>query len=234
MSSVHILANPVLATEYADYAKDRLVDFVTHFIKLYGKEFVTYNVHAVIHLPNDVKNYGNLDKFSAFPFENFLGQIKKLVRKPSSVLPQVIRRLKELHSLTTAVIQADWHNKLKAEHTLGPVPHGYLPCTQFTHVHMADYMISRCSGDNCIKVNNRIGVVQNILKRDANIHVVYKIFRSQNSLFKYPFDSKFLSIFKVTELTENLHVCELTDIHGKCVLLPVNASYAAMPLIHCK
>ena len=96
MSAIHILANPHLAYVHCDYAKELLILFVSHFGKLYGTRFISYNVHATIHLPEDVRVHGHLDCFSSFPYLNFLGFLKKLVRKPSYVLPQVINRVREM------------------------------------------------------------------------------------------------------------------------------------------
>ncbi len=63
---------------------------------LYEKELVVYNVHGLVHLPDDVKKFGPLDTFSAFPFENFVGQLKRLVREPQGTLQQVVRILRLL------------------------------------------------------------------------------------------------------------------------------------------
>jgi len=62
---------------------------------LYGEGMLVYNVHGLIHLAGDVRRFGTLDKFSAFPFENALKRIKKLVRKPSLPLQQLTDRLFE-------------------------------------------------------------------------------------------------------------------------------------------
>lgn len=56
---------------------------------------VVYNVHGLTHLADDARAYGRLDEFSAFTFENFLGYIKTLIRKPSNPAQQVVRRLSE-------------------------------------------------------------------------------------------------------------------------------------------
>jgi len=37
---------------------------------------------GLLHLLQDVRNYGALDNVSAFPFESFLGKLKKKVRRP--------------------------------------------------------------------------------------------------------------------------------------------------------
>jgi len=44
---------------------------------LYGSEFITYNVHNLIHLPYFVQKHGLLDSFSAFRYENYLKKLKK-------------------------------------------------------------------------------------------------------------------------------------------------------------
>ena len=54
-----------------------LRSFVGHFASIYVDRHAVYNIHSIIHLPVDVENYDSLEKFSAFPFENMLGIIKK-------------------------------------------------------------------------------------------------------------------------------------------------------------
>lgn len=67
-------------------ANELLYVFVNHCSKLYGLQFLIYNVHLLIHLQDDVDNYGPLDHYSCFPFENCLGQIKNLVKSPTHPL----------------------------------------------------------------------------------------------------------------------------------------------------
>lgn len=80
---------------YNQYAHDVLGGFVTHFCQIHGEESVVYNVHGLIHLSEESKNYGSLDNISSFPLKNLLYKLKRLVRKPSYLLSQVIRRLSE-------------------------------------------------------------------------------------------------------------------------------------------
>lgn len=92
---ISILVSPSYCQEYCDYAHNLLVLFVDHYSNLYGKEQVVYNIHGLVHLAEDVKLHGNLDKISCFPFENFLGQLKKMLRKPKYPLQQVVRCMSE-------------------------------------------------------------------------------------------------------------------------------------------
>jgi len=63
------------------YSKELLVHFVQAFKILYGEEYVTYNIHNLIHLPEDVKIHGCLDMFNGFPFENYLQRLKQCSEK---------------------------------------------------------------------------------------------------------------------------------------------------------
>nr|XP_047122559.1 uncharacterized protein LOC124806037 [Hydra vulgaris] len=77
-----ILLSHSLCHKYVDYAHSLLVLYVEHSSSLFGPEVVTYNMHGLVHLAQDAKQYGPLDNISAFPFENYLSNLKKLVRKP--------------------------------------------------------------------------------------------------------------------------------------------------------
>ena len=61
----------MLAGTHCDYAEELLRLFVVDFGKIYGQIMLTYNVHNLIHLANDAKNFGALHNFSAFAFESF-------------------------------------------------------------------------------------------------------------------------------------------------------------------
>ena len=53
--AIFILASPSLSANLHDFAHTLLVSFVTHSGELYGPEFVTYNVHGLTHLSEDVR-----------------------------------------------------------------------------------------------------------------------------------------------------------------------------------
>ena len=124
---IYILANPALCYDLNDYAQSILVQFVHHFSELYGPQQTVYNVHGVTHLANDVKNFGCLDKFSAFPFENYLGCLKRLVRQPTFPLVKVIKRLLEMSNIHTPHIHIHLSfPALRQQHLRGPVISGEL------------------------------------------------------------------------------------------------------------
>ncbi|KAF2893722.1 hypothetical protein ILUMI_12451, partial [Ignelater luminosus] len=85
-------------------AKQLLDNFVKHSETRYGREFLVYNVHMLTHLSEDADVYGSLDNVSSFPFENYLGQLQKLIRCANNPLQQFCRRLSEINALGTRII----------------------------------------------------------------------------------------------------------------------------------
>ena len=57
---------------YNRYARDLLLNFVETNRMLYGDSFVFYNVHSLIHLAGDCVEFGTVDSFSYFEFDNHL------------------------------------------------------------------------------------------------------------------------------------------------------------------
>jgi len=66
---------------YLDYAKLLLRYYVETFIILYDIENASHNTHNLLHFCDDVKKFGSLQEFSAFPFENYVQSILKMIRK---------------------------------------------------------------------------------------------------------------------------------------------------------
>jgi hypothetical protein len=65
---------------------------------LYTKAFLSYNVHALLHVADDVKRFGTLYSYSAYRFENRYGLVKKYLRKNGKPLQQLVKRLHEKNS----------------------------------------------------------------------------------------------------------------------------------------
>lgn len=59
---------------------------------IYDKTFLSYNIHGLLHLVDDVRTFGAADNFSAFPFKNNMTFYRKACRKPNQQLQQIVRR----------------------------------------------------------------------------------------------------------------------------------------------
>ena len=67
-----ILTDPHQCMTMCEFAQKLLTAFVNHYSQLFGSNSVVYNIHGLVHLANDVKTFGQLDKFSSFSYENYL------------------------------------------------------------------------------------------------------------------------------------------------------------------
>jgi hypothetical protein len=181
---MHILLSPKFSsqTEMVDYAEQLSVSFVNHFGQIYGPENLVYNVHSIIHLANDVRMFGNLDNVSSFPFENYLGCIKRFVRKPAQPLQQLVRRLSEQ---CDTKIQETEHDVLKKLHNGGPVPLEFFGANQYRELHSVKFFLSTEFGDNCVLINDRVSCIQNILAIGSQTIIVFRsvfVYLTKNSL----------------------------------------------------
>lgn len=215
------------------YAGVLLKLFVQHYSELYGKELVVYNIHCLIHLVDDALNYGSLNTVSAFPFENFLGSLKKMIRKPHLPLQQVIRRVSEgLENHKTAKMTEEVI--LKQQHNSGPILEEFQFSLQYKEVNLHLIKLKVTKGDNCILINGDISVIHNILADHTNKYLVISSFQNKQNFFVYPVQSSQLGIYKVSNLSADLKVVSLPKNPKKYVLLPhAEETYVAIPLLHC-
>jgi len=226
--SMYILLSPHLCHKFSAYAGELLHTFVNNFGEIFGKQYLSYNVHATAHLANEAKVHGPLDNISGFVFENYLGKLKKLVRKPHAPLQQVVRRLSE-RSLMVKPMPVDL---LQKEHLLGPVPSNFSYCQQYREYHQREYKITLTHKDSCILIDDSVALVQNFLSADSDTFVVFQKFMHLTSYYTYPVDSAQFEVFMVAELDKELHVAPLKDIRRKCVILSRSGKTFVIPFIH--
>lgn len=93
--SMRILTHKKDCLHNRECANQLLQDFVETFGTLYGEEHISYNVHSLLHIAEDVKIFGHIDGYSAFKFENYMQQLKKMVKKGALPIQQIINRLAE-------------------------------------------------------------------------------------------------------------------------------------------
>jgi len=238
--ATYICVSPQLSEHYLGYAHELLLMFVQQASVLYGMGFVVYNVHSLSHVVDDVKRFGVLDNISAFPFENHLRYLKKLVKRPSLPLNQIVSRIAEQdHFVVSGKLLPRDMMQLCGEHHFGPLPHGIQSAvvTQYQMLKLKQFVIRRTtSSDSCFVFNSGdIGLVRNIVKKDGEIYVVYQSFEKQNVFFDYPCPSANLGIFLVNKLCNNCQIAKYCNIVKKCVCMKIGddgSGYVCVPLAH--
>jgi hypothetical protein len=235
---IMLLVHPIYHAVCNDYAHELLKMFVEQSVTIYGPEFVVYNVHCLVHLAAEAKQRGCLDSFSAFPYENELKTLKRLVRKAAVPLSQVVRRLSEKNdhqSRQNLHLQPDC--VVKCEHFNGPVLQGFESGQQFSRLRFRNLFVRCDSADNCIVVKD-VGpvLVKNIIQmQNQNVYIVCQTFKNLSSVFSYPLGSSGLSIFEATDLSDTFVSFPVTNIEAKCVRLPsmkTGSRFVIFPLLH--
>ena len=225
---MHILLNEKLCENYHEYAHDLLVAFVQHFTQIYGNDMAVFNVHGLIHLANDAKNFKGLENISAFPFENFLSNLKRMVRKPEFPLAQIVRRLSEKADVK---VDKPSYPKFSKGHENGPLPDVLVDGQQYQKVQTENYILKTCVKDSSVRILGEFCILKNIiLSEEGQISVVYQSFQTVEIFFTVPLESKLLGIVKVSNLNENLKIAKLADIEAKCVILPYKNAHVIFHL----
>lgn len=235
-AGISLLCSPHFCIDYNNYANELLLSFVELASSVYDAGFLVYNVHSLVHLAADVKLHGNLDAYSAFPFENHLRKIKHMVRKAANPLPQIIRRIMEKQFHGSPQLNTDRNSCIGiGEHSNGPVPKGFSLATQYCKLVKSGMCVTIDVRDNCVIPTGLFPVkVVNILLLNGTYHLVCQRFRLAHDLFVKPLTSSSLGILRVSGLHDDLEVFEVTNKLTKCACLPVKNSvhYAVFPLLH--
>ena len=91
--AMRILYSAKLTSDYKSYAHQLLECFIDNACVLYCDQLLTYNFHCLLHLADIAEQNQSLQSITAYPFENNMGSIKRLINGPSKPLVQVARRL---------------------------------------------------------------------------------------------------------------------------------------------
>lgn len=125
-----LLSKKLISKIGLDFTRNLLNIFISHSKKIYDVEFVVYNVHTLCHLSYEVENCNPLDSFLAFPFENYFGEIKALIRSLHKPLQQICRRL---HEISFSDVQLNRERSLIhfMQHKTGSLLSGLRICKQY-------------------------------------------------------------------------------------------------------
>lgn len=236
-AGIFILCSTFLTNKCGhDLAHELLLTFVSHSKKIYGVQFLVYNVHILSHLTDDSRKYGTLDSFSAFPFENYLGQLKRLLKSPTKPLQQAYCRLVESNNDLKIISQTE-NVQFFYEHFSGVRLHFDRDYKEYKKISLSGLQLTIHSYANadsyCLTQGNLVVQINNILEKNSDIVFIGKSFENYNSLYKYPFDSKILNIYVISKLSA-LQCWSLKQIQAKCLVFPMEntESFVSFPLLH--
>lgn len=230
--AIRILCDPQSCnkSKTRDYAGSLLTRFVSSYGGIYGEHYISYNVHNLIHLPNEVKKFGSLDEFSCFPFENHLQVIKNKISNSGKPLEEIINRIHEVNL-----------SEPNANRTMKDYPIVY--CTsrgEIKYLEFDGFIISRKDRDNCCILNDKsVIVVKDIIREHNGDYVRAKHLENIGSLYTKPCDSQILGIFIASlsciESEASLVLLSVSQIKQKCLKLPYSEqdrTFVIIPILH--
>ena len=228
-----IMTSEYLCAQYLDEAQVLLTTFVRKCKFLLGIDFTTQAVHALIHLVADCREHGTLDSFSAFLFESFQAELRKLIRGYARPLQQIWKRLGEQRKDGLSPIidsQKDVISQLRrAKHCYGPTC-GREGADHYFSLSYRNMFLSVKSTDNTLCLDDgSIIRASNFLKDGSLWFVVGRMFKTCTDF--YPNSSK-VFVWKVQGLSSHDFIWELDRISGKAVLYPHKHFFVCMKLLH--
>jgi len=230
--AIRILCTPHQTDELINYAEELLQYFVEQFKTIYGRVNMSYNVHGLVHLGNDVRNFGHLDSFSAFPFETYLGQLKKLIRSSKNPLQQIHRRLSEQNLVNLELFQDKPDFVAKGEHTSGPVPISK-HYQQFTQLQLNSFKITTKTPDNCVMLTTgQYFIIENIVTSEGCTQLFGQTLKHIENFFEFPCSSREIGIVVGSLERPRRRLVALTSVKTKCVCFILkNNKFAIFPLL---
>lgn len=239
--AVTILSNSKHMNCYSQYAKSLLEYFVNTFIILYGKENASINIHNLLHLYDDAVKFGTLQEFSAFPFENYLQTILKMIRKNDKILEQIVCRISEQNSCIDndkklKMVGHELHNP----HFNGPLVNNlnsrlnFHTCNQFGKITFENYTLKTEEPDNCCcLIDGAIVIIKNFISNNEGTFIIGHKYNTFTDFYSEPCKSSELGIYLVDNLG-NLQTWTLEQIAYKCLKLKYEDQYVVFPLLHLK
>lgn len=222
-------------SDYLNYAKQLLHHFVMTTRNLYGHQYLTHNMHGLVHIADSIKDFGPLDSSGAFPFENYLQQLKKMIHKGDKPLQQIVKRLSEIaasnSSLSPEIVDFPHFSH---PHFNGPIlsvsnnKFNQYSCIKFsnfkiTNKHPNCYCYMKCGS---------IVVIENIVHKKPHAVLICREFLEKRNFYSSPFiDSSSLHIYMISNLSA-LKEKPVSNISAKMVLLPFKDKQVAFPLLH--
>ena len=206
----------LLLTKHQDVNMENVSTLLKTFVqgakKMYGNGFVSYNVHCVLHLPEDYCHFGALDNISCFPFENYLGVFIK---------GRLTGRNKPLQQINRHVSNENNNFQPHNSDCKDTDKHFFINNILFTKQSFA-------GRNNCILTNTgKIGYITSF-HDDKFVMTEF----ASDSLFTKPCNSQDVWIYKLTFKKSGPTEFLRTEIFSKVILVPQKEYFVAIAMLN--
>lgn len=232
-------------------ARMLLNQFIEIYKEIYGVAYITSNVHNLTHLVDEVERFGELDSFSAYPFENVLGKIKRLLRLGNRPLAQVAKRIVEEVRCLLPEIQCNTAKASSSQQATislskrnegANIPEELKSSDQevgfYSKVELDEYCLST-DPENCwfLSKKNEIARVINIMIRSQHDVKLCCVWTEERcNFFDIPIESSFLDIYTTHRdafaMNSSTRLFNISEIKCKLVRVKDRNMNVFVPLLH--
>lgn len=230
-SAVRLLTSPATCFITANVSQTLLENFVTNYPQIYSPLELVYNNHCLLHIVDDVRQYGPLCSFSAYKFENHQRELKKHVKKPSKILQQIYNRIEEINIVNEKNVDV---NRLIG--TARQVDNDIFPgCnSSYKGFQYGSFILKSNVRDSSCLLSSGIPIqIQWFTIVDGAVKIIAKKFLNQRNFFTEPLQSsRDLGILLVDNPGDELFMFDREDVKYKFVCLPYTNNFVLIPMLH--
>lgn len=183
-----------------------------------------YNVHSLLHIVDDVKLYGNLDNYSAFPFESFMFKIKTMLHSFNHPLAEICNRIEEsnfCHTVSETKKQVEFKKQDKMYANI------------YREIVFPSYVINCTNRDKWfIGKNGQVYSFEYCENVNKNVIVYARQIVDKSAFYNVPISSDKFEIFKSNGKLSGILKINLDLVHKKVFSMPIGDIIVFAPLRH--
>lgn len=215
--------------KYVDLASECLSEYVEMYIDIYGIDSISSNVHNLCHMVEDVKRFGHLSDMSTYPFENFLGYLKHLLRQGNRPLEQVAMRVSELANMKSFSNANHFNQKSSLKNKQVRNNETTYNCL----ITGLGFELANKQGDKWfLTESGQIVEMHYAFEKNSSLFICGAEIKLKYDFFTQPFSSRYLNIYASSAETKPPTVFALNQVKCKLISLPYHDELVFIPLLH--
>lgn len=230
-TATRFLACPATHIINSDIAQQLLEMFVEDYPRIYSPTELVSNVHGLLHIVDDVRQFGPLYSISAYKYENHMREIRKLVKKPNLILQQIHNRLEEIELVNDTNRKLGFiGNPQRYDNDIFPGCNSSFRAFQFDSFILKNNLQDSC----CMLVSGTPIKIERFALYDDERVVFARHFLNVRNFFEAPVQSGMhLGVLLVDGIpSEELFMHNINEIAYKLVRLPYHDNFVLQPMLH--
>lgn len=232
-----------------NFAQMMIKKYLEEFKTKYGEKHMTSNLHNLIHLVDDVKRFGPLQTISAYPFENYLSNLKRIARGKVNIVPRIVRQLNQKNNnigINRKIVQNVGEpfgliqNMPENELDYSDLIYSTDEMKYYNNFQSKDYVLHGCFAckETCpnkwiLTMRNEIIEIQYFIEKSkTKVYIRGKPMSHLEDFFEWPLKSSQLNVFSSNGNKGRPVNVELKDIKAKMVKMNSGNHIVFIPLMH--